>query len=693
MRKVNQICSLFVIALALVAVGCGSDGKDGQPGADGTNATDGNSTVTSVTKSQETNVSLLSYKPEAGKISVEFEVTDEAGLKIDGLKAASLYFAALTEDGIQRSRAGDVGGAAFVGGAGGSRNPDTEGASLSVTDTGRYLFVAPMPAVEASSEGIFRLQVGLEEGDIAESREIIIHKPDALHTTTSTESCYSCHVDYANSDIRHSSHVAIDTEGNVDFVTGCMVCHNNVAQERDENGVYSGGYARNTMQSLGHINHQKFETGFDVSNCYSCHAKPISTVLSLQTCNACHDALQTTVQSSLAKLPTKQQTQIFYAQAASDTDYRSFHRAAAKRSEIRATYSSSVSEPYWDKDIIWVEGEAATGGICFDINLYKKDGNTVSALNISELLVGEDETATAERYVTYAAGYIHGYDSENKTIVGRAIGRGTEQHIARPDGTYSECFPNLVNGFAGVDLNASSRVTIAMVGQDESEASVDGVTLHDYSDAVSTDYYSIDLSTTAPTFTASTEYQRRHSVTKESCSTCHNKVTSLHRNGAFADGGLGCVACHNNGQDRRAGFSGPGFGPMIHSMHWGAGSVEIVDGEEVGNSATSLNAANCVSCHGEVVDLAAVPNQYIRARAINQGDTTKMASPITANCYACHNGQPAVAHMLQNGGEISADKGAGDDGVWFTQKTNESCATCHNKEREFGIEKYHVFSR
>jgi len=100
-----------------------------------------------------------------------------------------------------------------------------------------------------------------------------------------------------------------------------------------------------------------------------------------------------------------------------------------------------------------------------------------------------------------------------------------------------------------------------------------------------------------------------------------------------------------------------------------------------------------VSCHANGVDLNAIPNQYIRAKAFNNGDQTKMASPITANCFACHSDAQALNHMQQNGGEISAEKGNGNDGTWFTQPTSESCATCHAEGKSFGIAKFHHFQR
>ncbi|MEE2026476.1 hypothetical protein DIKCMJMK_00326 [Shewanella oneidensis] len=66
-----------------------------------------------------------------------------------------------------------------------------------------------------------------------------------------------------------------------------------------------------------------------------------------------------------------------------------------------------------------------------------------------------------------------------------------------------------------------------------------------------------------------------------------------------------------------------------------------------------------------------------------------MTSPVTANCYACHTGDAAKAHMESNGGEISV-LSVPD---WFKQPTAESCAVCHDTGRSTGIDKYHKFTR
>ncbi|MCC4834946.1 hypothetical protein LMH66_20085, partial [Shewanella sp. 10N.7] len=171
-----------------------------------------------------------------------------------------------------------------------------------------------------------------------------------------------------------------------------------------------------------------------------------------------------------------------------------------------------------------------------------------------------------------------------------------------------------------------------------------------------------------------------------------------HKNGSYVEGGLDCVACHNNGQDRSAKNSAPGFGPMVHSMHWGvgnelSGAKQDEDGNNVANSADSLNADNCVSCHAEGISLAEIPNQYMLSKAFNGGTSGVMTSPVTANCYACHDSASALSHMEQNGGELNVGINDNSTEVWYEQQTMESCATCHDTGKSFGIDKFHNFER
>ncbi|QQX81250.1 hypothetical protein JK628_05095 [Shewanella sp. KX20019] len=671
-HKKSLLAAALIAAIGLAGCSDGDDGQDGAPGAPGTPGTPGEPGGSPVVETSEvTNVEFISHMVEEGKVTIEFEITNEDGNLVNGLSDASVYLAMNTERGIQRSRDGEVGGKVTVGG-----DEPTEGATLTMLDDGHYELVAPIASVQADSEVLTRLQVGDGE-TIADSPYIIVNKPENIHTST-TETCYSCHVDYATSDIKHAKFVALNTAGEVDFVGSCMVCHNNVARGQDETGEYdeTGGYAKNTMQKLGHINHQKFEKDFTPTNCYSCHAEPvINTSIAGNGCSDCH-----TSDASAAAI----------VQATGDFDAREFHAKSSliglvEREETRASHTTTTSAPYWDADASWED--TTTGAVCTDLKLYEVLDGVETQLNIGEMY--------AVHTLTYAGAYIHGYDSEKNTVVGRAISRGSEQYIERADGTRSICFPGLVAGFESSNLNASTRVTFGLGEEDSTLAGYTGVSITGYSEVVSTDYYDIDLSTTVPNFSSEGTYDRRHAVTADSCTTCHNNGTNYHKNGGYSDGGKACVACHNNGQDRNAKSSAPGFGPMVHSMHWGIGNalsgakVDEETGENLVNSAASLNADNCVSCHADGVSLADVPNQYMLSRAYNEGTTGVMTSPITANCFACHNSDQALNHMEQNGGELNIPNNVD----WFTEGTSESCATCHDTGKSFGIDMFHNFDR
>ena len=155
MNKMNVCKIAFLIATAMGVVACGSDGKDGAPGEPGKPGEPGPGPVPPVVETSTiTNVEMINHMVEEGKLTIEFTITNEDGIAIAGLKDASVYLAAMTEQGIQRSRDGSVGGNATVGG-----DKPTEGASLEMLDNGNYQFVAPMAAVQADTEGLIRLQV------------------------------------------------------------------------------------------------------------------------------------------------------------------------------------------------------------------------------------------------------------------------------------------------------------------------------------------------------------------------------------------------------------------------------------------------------------------------------------------------------------------------------------------------------
>lgn len=636
MKRFNKCGVALIVAAAFGLTAC-SDGKDGNDGEDGTSPL-----PPVVEKSTTTNVEMIAHTLEEGAIKFEFEITNEEGLLISGLENASAEMAVLTEKGIARSRPDYEG--TIVGG---NADQATDGASLTMTDNGRYEFYAPMAAIDSGSEGIIRLVVG--GGDnIAKSRYMVVDKTEGLHTTT-TETCQSCHVDYAASKLKHPSYTAINTDGDTDLVAGCMVCHGNVVRD-------DGGYARNSMQKIGHINHQKFEKDFTPANCYTCHAEPvINTSIAGNGCSDCHSTDNTAVQAIMA--------------SSNEFDARAFHAdksGLTELQEMRMSYSAETTAPFKDENNVW----------CTTMSLFESDGENKTQLNIGQLYNPDGGTAGSVHVdgkpVIYAGAYLHGYD--NSSIVGRFAGHGDDEiKTDNTDGTRTHCFPSPAAGFEAADIMATARIGLSYNGwvQDDNKNTV---SFTGYSEVVS------QLGGEAM------EYERRHAVTADSCTTCHNGETNYHKNGAYTEGGLDCVACHNNGQDRSSKNSAPGFGPMVHSMHWGVGA-SAVTGEP--NSAASLKAENCVSCHADGIDLYAIPNQFIRAKAFHGGDDTKMASPITANCFACHNDESALNHMEQQGGSIDEEVVAD----WYTQPTSESCATCHAEGKSYGIEKFHVFER
>ena len=633
--------------------GCGSDGKDGEDGAPGEPGPGPTPPVTEM--SEVTHITMISHAIEEGQIRYEFEVTNEEDELVEGLVKAEAKFAEKTERGVVLNRDGAIGG---------YTDTTKEGTVLTGLGEGRYELVAAMPAVTAASEGIVWLRVGGDDStQIARSQPLVVDKPEMIHTTTS-ETCNSCHVDYGDSSLKHPSYAAINTDGEADLVAGCMVCHNNVSRAEEE-----GGYATNTLQKIGHINHQKFEKDFTPTNCYTCHAEPvINTSIAGNGCNDCH-----TSDSAAAAI----------VQASSDFDAREFHVKSSKigideRQTIRSSYTTTVSAPYYEEvdftiyDRYGNPESEETEGFCVDLELFTTDETPVKQ-NIKDLY----DAGT----VVYTSAYLHGY--YNESIVGRPA--SSYGKVDREDGTRSLCFAVIDAGTGVNNLMASSRLTFADATWADSDGE-QGVSFTGYSSNVT--WVGTDLGTdTQP-------YDRRHAVTTDSCTTCHNNETNYHKNGSYVEGGLDCVACHNNGQDRNAAGSAPGFGPMVHSMHWGignelSGAKTDEDGNNVPNSADSLNADNCVSCHAEGISLAEIPNQYMLSKAFNGGTSGVMTSPVTANCYACHDSASALSHMEQNGGELNVD--AGDD--WYTHGTAESCATCHDTGKSFGIDKFHNFER
>ncbi|WP_306305292.1 multiheme c-type cytochrome [Ferrimonas marina] len=650
----NKTYLALAMASAMALTGC-NDGKDGSDGADGGNL---------VNRTDVTGINVMHYAIEDGQVTIEFEVTNGQGYLVGGLDKAEVKFAANTDKGIVLNRDGELGG---YGTFEQNAEEPVDGASLQMDEDGLYTFTYPMPAVEANDEGILWLRVGGGEADIARSQPLVVAKPEAVHTTA-TENCFSCHVDYATGSLRHASYTAIDTDGEVDFVAGCLVCHNNVSRADEQ-----GGYATNTLQKIGHINHLSFEKDYTSANCFTCHAEPVYLDGNNDTCRECHAVAM--VEPSYDVMSDEQ------------IDYREAHgaySAVSDRATLRAKYVTETSAVYWDPDFSMEHDNTIhVGGYCTDVSLFDVTGETPEKADLYAMYKGNVEGVE----LAYLGAYIHGY--HNNSIVGRPSPHGVSDSQQAADGlSVAYCHPYLAEGFAQADLMASSRVTFKD-RKWESDDNKFGVSFTSYSDVVTL----VDTDVLVP----AGEYERRLAVTADSCTTCHNNETNYHKSGSYNDGGESCVACHNNGQDRSAKNTAPGFGPMVHSWHWGEGNTVTggtdEEGNPIHNAAASLNADNCVACHDTSLSLSAIPNMYIRAKAYHDGDDTKMASPITANCFACHNSDAALGHMERNGGTISAEKGKGDDGNWFTQSTAESCATCHDMGKSHGIDKYHVFER
>ncbi|MCU8093281.1 cytochrome C [Shewanella sp. SM20] len=708
----RKLAYLVALALTGALVGCGDDGKDGVDGAPGTPGIPGTpgtpgtpgepGTPPPVTSSTMTNVKVINYSFGEGSTTYEFEITDENNNPINGLVAVQAKVAALTEKGFINNRTESaIDGKEDNVHIGGAVSQATEGAVLTTLGDGHYTFSAPMLGVNVGTEGIVWLKVGGDKTTgIASSAELVVNKPEGAFSTT-TEACYSCHIDYANGNGKHSSHVAQGMEGEVTFVEGCLVCHGSVSKGvKNAEGFSIGGYATNTLSKIGHINHQDFTKDFSVQNCTSCHVEaPKNINVAGPGCIDCHDSGGVPG----AILPSD------------GADLRIMHESKAgitERQAIRAKYKVSLSTPVKVADISTkadhvAEDWSSTGsnrpnpvtvpaeeGFCTTLTVKDVDGNIFNIkdkFNYSNPLV-----FNAAKPIVYAGAYLHSY--ENGSLVGRPGNRTNYFYGYNTDGTKNICHSNIDTAAVNANYVYSARVTFSTAGWMEYDGNAryysDGklrATGYDGSMGISfTAYSDVVNPTTGAKVSA---FGRRSVVSDNSCTTCHNDATAFHKNGAFDEGGKACIACHDNGMERTSAALGAGFGPMVHSWHWGNGAKvgEVVadkDGNRVitANSASVIEAStSCVACHEKAIDLGKVPNQYI----LEKQGSNKMTSPVTANCYACHTSDSAKAHMASNGGEISIPKVAD----WFKQPTSESCAVCHDTGRSSGIDKYHKFTR
>ncbi|MCE9678195.1 cytochrome C [Shewanella sp. AS1] len=705
----------FVIAATLAGalVGCtGEDGKDGVDGVDGVAGTPGDSwTPPAVSTSAETNVNVINYTLGEGQITYEFEVTNENGELINGLRTAQGKVSALTEKGFINNRdEADINGVAdnvHIGGTVGfgtfdrQGNPsDTEGATLTALGDGHYEFTAPMAGVNAGTEGLVWLTVGgHKESGIAASARFVVNKPEGAFSTA-TEACYSCHVDYSTSPNQHSAYVAQGMDGEVEFVAGCMACHGSVSRGvKNAEGFSEGGYATNTLSKIGHINHRdKFTKDFSVMNCSSCHVDATVNInIAGPGCIDCHDT---------GGVPGN-------IQPSNGADVRNLHQTKSGIAElkaVRAEYTVEISTPERVADVVAVADHYAGSnaapvspapGWCSTLTVKDAAGNIVNIednYNDAASTTGYD----ASKPIVYASYYLHAETEE--ALVGRPGNRSNYSYGYNADGTKTLCHDDANIDFAGfpdANLVASARVSFSTEGWMNYDGNVRGQT----GDRIRANGYdgSMGVSFTAysgavdPVTTTESKFERRKVINDNSCTTCHNDATAFHKNGAFDEGGRACIACHDNGMARTSADVGAGFGPMVHGWHWGNGSLVGEVEKQADGSYKQTGKANgagaiapqtsCAACHDSSVDLAKVPTQYI----LEPG--SKMTSPVTANCVACHNDASAKAHMDQNGGYISIGINDLSTEAWYSQMPEESCATCHNTGSSFGIEKYHNFTR
>ncbi|MGI1985760.1 multiheme c-type cytochrome [Shewanella glacialipiscicola] len=688
----KKLAYLVALALTGALVGCGSDGDDGAPGAPGIPGTPGvpgapggPGTPPPVTNSTMTNVKVINYSFEEGSISYEFEVTDENNNPIKGLLNAQAKVAALTDKGFITNRTeADKNGIVdnvYIGGEG---TQATTGAELTALADGHYQFKVPMKGVNPSTEGIVWLRVGGNDG-IATSKPLVVNKPEGTHSTT-TDSCYSCHVDYATSPRRHASYVATGMDSEVTFVEGCLVCHGSVSRAVvNAEGFSTGSYATNTLSKIGHINHQDFTKDFSVQNCTSCHVEaPKNINVAGPGCIDCHDSGGVPG----AVIPSN------------GADLRILHESKAgitERKAIRAKYKVALSTPVKVDDISTKTDHYApttaamtvnAPGWCTTLTVKDIDGNLV---NIKDKF-NYTTVFNAAKPIVYAGAYLHSY--ENGSLVGRPGNRTNYYYGYNTDGTKNIC--HLLTDISAVNANYaySARVTFSTAGWMEYDGnqryqSNGSLRANGYDGSMGVSFTAYSDVVNPTTELKVSGFERREIVSATSCTTCHNDATAFHKNGAFDDGGNSCIACHDNGMARTSAALGAGFGPMVHSWHWGNGA-NVGEMKADGTQAKTANGAgainpvtSCVACHAKAIDLDNIPNQYI----LEPGN--KMTSPVTANCYACHTSDSAKAHMASNGGEISVPSVAD----WFKQPTSESCAVCHDTGKSAGIDKYHNFTR
>jgi OmcA/MtrC family decaheme c-type cytochrome len=148
---------------------------------------------------------------------------------------------------------------------------------------------------------------------------------------------------------------------------------------------------------------------------------------------------------------------------------------------------------------------------------------------------------------------------------------------------------------------------------------------------------------------------RRLNVSNEKCNKCHYTL-SFH--GGNRNAVEMCTFCHNPNLtegDKKVSWN---FVNMIHRIH----------GEEISYPGV---ISNCTGCH--INDSQSLPIAPGLNMVANGEALTSPTPPTTNACLSCHNEPSAWQHARAN-----------------TTELGESCAVCHGRTAEFGVNKVHA---
>ncbi len=182
---------------------------------------------------------------------------------------------------------------------------------------------------------------------------------------------------------------------------------------------------------------------------------------------------------------------------------------------------------------------------------------------------------------------------------------------------------------------------------------------------------------------------RRTVVKTQSCNVCHGTL-ALH--GGSRRSLEYCVFCHNaSGTDKEKRVKAKGPMPPMN-IHFKDMIKRLHTGEELGEPLVYYGGSprrpgpidfshvkfpgdwrNCEKCHEKNTFHLPLPKGVLPTLVPQADGSTVAIAPITAACFACHNKEPAMAHMATQ-----------------TAAGKESCVVCHATGRGFAVEKAHA---